>query len=211
MNEHSLFTNTFCNLKIGYWNVTGLKDKIDDVSFLKELQSYDVCFLSETWLINDVTIKGFRVQCKNAIKLHNRSGRNSGGIVVLIKQKFTKEIKWLDKNCLYGSWLKIDKNTLESDKNLYIGGVYVPPRNSDYAIRDCFKLLEDDIQLLSEDGCCIILGDMNARCGSLNDYLEHSKGDKYIDCDSFDCETAIYPCRISQDDEVNMYGRQLHC
>ncbi len=81
---------------------------------------YDILFLSETCQKN--SIENFYVECLHVTKIKKRMGRYSGGILVLIKDDIKRQVKLLpDKKRKYGIWLKIDKTTLYSNRDLYMG------------------------------------------------------------------------------------------
>ena len=50
----------------------------------------------------------------------------------------------------YAIWVKLDKKLLNLDKHVYIGGVYIPPSDSQYALKTPFEELEQDFLELSD-------------------------------------------------------------
>ena len=79
------------HLSIGYWNINGLKDKIDG-TIVKTVNNFDIFCFAETWLkdpycnVNMFTDK--YVYCKDAQKLPNtKKGRYSGGFALMINTR----------------------------------------------------------------------------------------------------------------------------
>ncbi len=134
------------HLSIAHWNINGLKRKLNNPDLINTINGYDICILTETWLTKKLDIDNFHVyDFIKATKIGNRKGRFSGGIYVLVKQKIKQQIKSAGINGNYGIWFKIDKNTMKSDKHLYIGGIYLPPFDSDYSIKEPFTNMEKDV------------------------------------------------------------------
>ena len=71
------------------WNVNGLLSKLDDDDFIDYLDVFDICILTETFMLqsslNNLPLNNVVTHLKPAIKL-SRQGRNSGGIICLIKK-----------------------------------------------------------------------------------------------------------------------------
>jgi hypothetical protein len=195
-------------LRLGLWNVNGLKAKLQDSMFVNMLNSYDICVLTETWLTTNVLIDGFYTYCLNAKKISKKSGRHSGGIVILINQKIRKQVKIVEKDTKYGLWLKIDKDTLNLDKHLFIGGIYLPPSDSKYALQEPFEEMERDFSDFLSTGNLIVLEDLNARCANLPDYLMNYNGDIKVGLESMN-DKVDYDCRFNCDTVINSYGRKL--
>ena len=150
-------------LKIASWNVHGLKKKCKNTDFLKYIDEYDVCFISETWITEKFCLPGKYVFIKNALKKKNKSGgRCSGGIAVIINEKLKSGIKIM-KECNCGIWLKLDRNFFKFEHNMYICGLYLPPSNSTYAIKVPYDAIERDIVDRFVDGKILLVGDTNSR------------------------------------------------
>ena len=82
-----------CNISISHWNIKGLHDpifgcKIQSVEFLDSLDNYDINILTETWgCSHDITVPNFEVEVIKSNKIKSKkSGRSSGGILVLYKK-----------------------------------------------------------------------------------------------------------------------------
>ena len=199
--------NVLHDLKIGQLNCNGLKGKLNDFDFVSTVLSYDVCILLETHMQHNVSVDGYKSFNIPATKLTGvKSGRYSGGITILIKLKLQNVIKLYKKVENYAIWLKIDQKLLNLDKHVFIGGIYIPPIDSNYALTSPFECLEHDISELS-DGYIVCGGDFNARTSELHDYLQNFDGDQFMDIDCVDA--VIPPTRINMDENVNTYGREF--
>jgi len=191
---------------VGQLNCNGLNNKLDDFEFISKVKSYDICILIETHRQHNFIVDGYKSFFLPATKLHGvKSGRYSGGISILIKLKLQNVIKLYKTIENYAIWLKIDQKLMNLDKHIFIGGIYIPPIDSKYAIARPFDNLEHDLSELS-NGYIVCGGDFNARTSNLDDYLLNYDGDNFMD---LDCVSGdITPLkRINMDDTVNTYGR----
>ena len=80
-------------VSITTWNIRGVSDKVlGDKSrndcFVESIAKNDIVVLTETWTRNDVQIAGYKnfVSTQNTDS-NNRSGRLSGGVCLLFKEK----------------------------------------------------------------------------------------------------------------------------
>jgi hypothetical protein len=117
-------------------------------------------------------------------------------------------VKIFENNSKYGLWIKINKDVLNSDKHMYIGGVYLPPSDSNYATKLPFESMEKDFCDLINDGNLIVLGDLNARCGNLADHLKSYNGDAKVGLDILSNKLESHE-RFNCDTIINSYGRKL--
>ena len=110
------------SLKLGHWNVNGIGSKLQDPDFMSEIDDYDICILTETWTTESISVEGFIVHSRDAVKCKGvKSGRSSGGVIVLIKENLRKYVKVIKLAPKYGVWVKIDRTHINSDKHLFIG------------------------------------------------------------------------------------------
>ena len=97
--------------------------------------------------------------------------RKSGGVGLLVKDKLSKYIKILNsdnENCL---WFTIDEQILK--KKVIFAVIYIPPEGSSYSSMQLFDNIENDIlKFASDDTQVCLLGDLNAKSGSLSDFIE---------------------------------------
>ena len=90
--------------------------------------------------------------------------------------------------------------------------VYISPENSTYSRRskeDILSLVKQDICKFQKDGDIMLLGDMNARTGTLGDFISDDSG-QYLPVanDIYTQDIPLKP-RVSQDIHVNDRGNQL--
>ena len=168
-------------VSITTWNIRGVSDKVlGDKSrndcFVESIAKNDIIVLTETWTRNDVQIAGYKnfVSTQNTDS-NNRSGRLSGGVCLLFKEKFSSRVI-LMKTSVNFIWCKVDKSCLETELDIYICGAYIPPHNSPYFTVDLFEELENDISLFSSRGSILFLGDLNAGTGKYVDNLDKTMG-----------------------------------
>jgi hypothetical protein len=136
----------------------------------------------------------------------------SGGVAVLVKEKFVQYIEEMNieiDNCVA---LKIRKSVFNTMKDILLVGIYIPPYNSNY-----WKHAMDGYGLELLDKCVIeahkfcselsliCFGDINARTSNLNAEFDYND-DSYFQ--QKHCMMNIVE-RSSQDKEVNQFGDQL--
>ena len=82
------------NLKIGMWNIEGLKtDKISDTQFMNVVSQLDIVSLVETWSNGDhLNIPGHVLVSSTYRKKHKNARRHSGGISVYVKPNIHKGV-----------------------------------------------------------------------------------------------------------------------
>ena len=106
-------------------------------------------------------------------------------------------------------WLKICANSFSINSDIFLCLLYISPKRSTHlSARDnIWNLLEEEIARYSQEGHLILAGDFNARIGTRQDFILH---------DSTYCThlppnyISDYPLtRISEDNTVNEYGREL--
>ena len=55
--------------------------------------------------------------------------RKSGGKAVMIQSNMYKHFEYIDADCEYVLWFKLDNALFQSVEDVYFGTVYVPPAN----------------------------------------------------------------------------------
>ena len=174
------------NLSIGYHNIEGLHSPIfgckhNNIEFCNDIE-----ILAETWTSC--------TQCKNAIipnytiidkvlpkkKFGIKKGRASGGITILCKQFLAPYIKLVKKGDSH-IWLKINKNIFHDlPKDIYLCTIYSPPVNSKYFCEGIWDEIKNELlTMTTNDTPTIIMGDMNARTGLLNDHSTQTPEDDH--------------------------------
>ena len=130
--------------------------------------------MSECWIENtfEYEIPGFN--CRYVPRKLCRS-KQGGGMALLIKNELEQYLEIVDVYFDTIIWLKLDGTALGMNENLYICCTYIPPDKSSFFKQyncDIFYELENQIADFSEKGQIMIVGDLNSRCSTLNDYIE---------------------------------------
>ena len=124
---------------------------------------------------------------------HKNASRASGGIGILVANKFEKHTR-IDPTYDHLIWLTI--TTEYYQKNSKIGCAYIPPKNSTYVglRNDYFTMLEEEVARYTESHHIILCGDLNSRTGRAPDY---------------DNNINVFNERCNEDGVINKYGRSL--
>ena len=118
------------------------------------------------------------------------SFRRSGGIAAFVKNEFSEYCTHQPSESDYTMWMCIDKCLTDTDENLFLGIVYVPPSQSRFYNDDELTKLENEIMsMCSSNKYVIISGDINARTAK-HHYI---KLDQYFS-DMFDFDDDIAYC-----------------
>lgn len=156
------------SIKIGTWNVNGLGKKLKDEDVVKYVNSVDFVAVVETWTTvrSNVNFSGYSSIHKMRRRQKKR-GRPNGGILLLYKTKYGKFVTQLPSDHDDLLIVKIDKEAIGHSKDLIMFITYVTPKTS--ANQNMFEILESNLVRYKELGETIILGDFNARTGTLSD------------------------------------------
>ena len=125
---------TFSRISFSTWNVNGLShkilgDKLQNSDFTNSINSCDFIVLTETWNRSQIEISGYN-SFTSPLNKSNSSGRQSGGISFLFRNKFQEKITLIQKSNNF-IWCKLSKEILGyAEKDIYICGLYIPPQNS---------------------------------------------------------------------------------
>lgn len=166
--------------------------------------------LLETWSREDThthTPLNYRELCIPSVKHpHTKHGRDSGGIIIWFKEHFLDDISPEKKGTTH-IWLKLKREIVTSDQDIYLCAIYIPPTDSPYYCGDYFQTLQSEILHFQSMGSVLPMGDMNARTGKEVDYID-SMGDKYL----YNTEIPRHKflnTRQSYDCMVNSNGKQV--
>ena len=150
--------------------------------------------------------------------------KKSGGIVIIYKSCLEDFLFFPKTDCEYVQWCKFKKGVLMDDKEILLGCVYIPPENSVYSSPEAFNDIEEEFLKLSRPNTLgAFLGDFNAKCGKLQDYVEPDESlldilNLYDEIDLIDflydfenlTRQGIPPLRVSQDEnKPNSFGVKL--
>ena len=198
------------------WNINHQRDKYEGIKFdipdvKKILQNHDVFCLQETK--GAVTINGFK--CFNS----NRKNSNSGGVCIGIRKSLATGVREVCSSaCEDVVIVKLKANYFNLEKDINLVNVYNSPANGSYKKRlklsgdDDVTTLEHLAELLAnipatED--IALLGDLNARTGTLEDTLTPSG---FTDCsneleEQINASTGGIPARNNMDHTLNSNGK----
>ena len=176
INYSFFFSNISSRLKIACWNVQGLKPwKATDGDFIEYLKRNDIIFLIATCVLRDfrLDIEGFHFYLKPR---RSAAGKDVslGGIAILVRSELrkSKPVRILEDKSNHECdilWIKLDKKFFKRENETFVGGIYIPPANSDYLKFnniDMFSILDKDIAHFNSLGNVITCGDFNSRTGS---------------------------------------------
>lgn len=188
--------------------------KLSDVDFINYVQSYDVIFLTETWLTKTVNfncdIQGYTCEHIFGNKSAGvKKGRFSGGISIYYKNCFKDKIKVLEKNQSGLMWIKISKDVFSFVQDVYICITYIPPSGSKVLKSqdvDLFEQLELGVTKYKHLGKVFITGDFNSRTSSESDCLDF---DKYLDDEDIFLNDIVLQPRVNSDHVLDTHGRRL--
>ena len=201
------------------WNIQGLKTrlkptkqtisntKLNIKSIKSKLSKFDIICLQETWAKDEtLTFQGYTVYStvKNTV-----SKRGQAGVSVLIRdhhQKFVSRIHSDSPNII---WCRLDKQLLGLQADIFLAAVYLPPLQSQRkAGEDVISILEKEIHKYSTQGQILLLGDFNARTGTLNDFIEKDADDFLTIQNTYNRDTDC-PKRNNTDYTINKVGREI--
>ena len=102
-------------------------NKISDPSYVNELTSYGITFLSETHtgLENHIDVEGF--QHIPICRPIARNNRYYGGLAVLIRKSIRSGITILKNTSSEFQWMKLSKTFFNLEKDIFVCFSYVSP------------------------------------------------------------------------------------
>lgn len=157
-------------LNLAVLNVCGLKTRSLYPEFQDLISEYDMFCVTETKLDSTdiITVNGYTFRSQPRKR---RYIRKSGGIGVFVKDSMNKYVELIETDSDYVLWLKLRKNYTNSNHDIIIGVVYVPPTQSNFFNEDEFELFQSEItKFCSEHDYVYLCGDINAQTGELPDY-----------------------------------------
>jgi len=194
-------------LILSTWNIQGgCAKKFCDVDFCSFFSNSDLICIQETWADNfvDFDFPGFSLfsSCRSRKK---KAKRNSGGVATFFRSSFKKGIHKLDSSSPDTIWCKLDKYFFGLTNDIYLCNVYIPPETFPKSSEiDPFDTLSNDICKFSNLGDIVIVGDLNARTGSITETYFNTDSSDMLTADVMDVKN-----RNNRDVKVNNYGRCL--
>ncbi len=154
------------SFKITSYNIQGMfssafGEKITNSDFVNIVYNSDIIILLETWSRSDsksYTPPNYRELRIPSIKQPNvKKGRDSGGIIVWFKEHLWQYIQPVKKGTTH-IWIKLKKEILCLDEDLYLCASYIPPCESPYYNEDIFSTLQSEIIYFQSLGPVLLVG-----------------------------------------------------
>ena len=203
------------------YNIENLLPKLADITFINFVSKYDFVCLTETFTNENFDAS---VCFTDYIKFHapakklSHHGRWSGGVLLLVKKKFSQYIKQIQIECNNALVIKLDKCLFNTDKDILLVACYVNPEGSPAydtcPLKDGIVIIEESVlQLLDKDEVyMIVCGDMNARSSNEQPQQEsmtnYSYDVEWSDDDDDDYDDSRW-IRASKDKIINNFGKSL--
>lgn len=153
-------------------NVCGLQSKLLNPDFITFVKKYDILLFQETK--TDIYDKidlpdGYDFKAKHRKKFTKKSG----GMIIVFKKYLCNFIEFVDSDSDFVQWLILKNIFGTSDKNVLMGCVYIPPENTRYYSEDAINEIESEMfNFCKNDEIVCILGDFNAKTGTIDDYVK---------------------------------------
>ena len=190
------------SLKFASLNVCGLKRKVLYPEFSSLVNNYDMLSVCETKLdrYDLIELPGyvFFSQCRKQKYI-----RKSGGIGVFIKQSLFPHVSHIESDSDYVLWLSISKKVFNTDEDIYVGAIYIPPNDSKFYNPDEIENFNVEItNMCVPNKYVLLMGDFNARTQNKQDFLEEDNFFiKYFDFDKdmishFSVSSVLDQCKL---------------
>ena len=212
---HSIISFIMPNkLKCGVWNIHGYKsqtlgNKLSLLDVQTFASSYDILGLVETHADqnSNLEIKNYKCYTKNRSRI---GSKNSGGLAIYISRKFiNKGISYFPTKSENIIWCRIDKKAFNLAKDIFLGTTYLSPRNYENTHNlDLINELEQEISQVIDKGDIIIQGDLNARTGEAQEYVDLTDS-KFLNVPDNDMEDLPKIQRRSEDKIIDHRGKSL--
>ena len=150
------------------FDVENLAGKLPDCSFINYLSSFDFVCLTEMFADATFDFNGLfteHVKFVAPAKRLSRQGRNSGGVLLLIKRAVCKFVKQIQINCANTVAVRIDKSVFNADKDVLLIASYVAPEHSPFYdsmdLKNGIVILEENLvqEIRDEDLYILLCGD----------------------------------------------------
>lgn len=182
--------------------------------------NFDLVFCSNTWQTkpDEFQLDGYKSVCVprfESVSVNRKSHRGHGGVCLFIKETIIDGIHILEKDQNGFIWIKLYKDYFSMEFDICFCFAYIPPSESVYfkshEIR-FYEQLEISIRKYSQFGKICLMGDLNARTGKRDDFIESvDLYDKYIhtiDSETNECLFKL-DSRESEDNICNSLGLKL--
>ena len=117
--------------------------------------------------------------------------RKSGGIGVFVKDTISEHVSVVDSESDYVLWLKLDKRAFKMNDDIFIGAIYIPPRDSRFYTNDEIDLFNAEVsEMCISHNYVLLMGDFNARTYDKFDFIEAD--DYFLDLFDFDVNSDYF-------------------
>ena len=174
-------------LSVGFWNIAGVRDKLENDNVRTWFFKHDVVFLSETKTRGTPSMPGF-------VPINN-SKSNHGGIVAFIKVWLYPKISKIDIE--HEGVVALE---LSCALGIRLVGIYNEPTDSLYFRPTTLASISSHV---SSGKRCIIVGDLNARLGKhVHDIVKDNSDLGYRVIDETTNENGRTVIRICQSNQL---------
>ena len=195
-------------MRIGSWNVNGLINNLKCNDFRSKLKKYDIIGLTETHHSSqsNISLAGYDFFDSTAVKRLNK-GRKSGGLVIYYKKLYKGKITYIKSASRYIMWVCFKANYFTNlTHDMYIALVYARP-NTFRENDPLYTTLMGEIIKYANKGTVSLMGDFNARVGTLDDFFEESQSDHIPLPNTYTFD--VVDKRRNSDYKTNVCGIQL--
>ena len=118
------------NLLLLAFIVKWLKSELEDFSFIKLVQQFDISVPRETWKrgTSKLDLQGFWDFLQVRQK-HFNAITHSGGITVLVKNTIRHGVRLAEDSEEF-IWIRLEKSFLNLQNDAFLRGAYIPPSNT---------------------------------------------------------------------------------
>ena len=204
------------------WNAHGgIPDKLADRAIMDMLSNVDIVVLTETWLnestAEHTTMPGYVAHHCCGVRRGTRKSRTPGGVSVFIRNNLSSRVtrEHMTNSPCCTIWLNMDKTLVDgaAEDVLLVAG-YLPPAGSTayggHPPPEPFHILEDELEVRARGRSIMLMGDLNARVGTLEDTapLDLFEGLEHLNLPTIELSQG-FPTRSNMDKVVNPFGRDL--
>ena len=118
----------------------------------------------------DLFIPGYKILKQKIRKKTNKGPKIGGGIAVFAKENIFDSSHVVPNTNENSIWIKL-KKTISTVNELYIGSYCISPESKKNKL-DLLHLLDAESKRFKNKGDIIIQGDLNARTGQENDFIQ---------------------------------------
>ena len=199
------------SLLCSHWNIEGHKsaivgNKLEDPEFLNIISKSDIVALTELHADEEVGIPGYNCLKFKKREKNWRGYKVGGGIGVYAKNEIAHLVQAIPNKNEDSIWIRLPKNFFGEKEDIYIGTYYISPSNCKNRKEiDAFTTINEEINFFNKKGIALVQGDINARTGIEQDFIENDKYDQNIGIENVFNQYI----RNSEDQEIKTRGKDL--